>query len=80
MAKPGMARTADRAGGRSYSRVPVAVALGLLGLAGYIVAAVSLADPVLRAPWPVQTAYFVVAGSVWVLPVRWLMLWAARLR
>jgi hypothetical protein len=27
--------------------------------------------------WAAQLGYFVVAGSIWVFPVRWLMLWAA---
>ena len=62
------------------SRVPVAVVGGILGLAAYVVAAATLADHVVRAHWVVQALFFVVAGSLWVLPVRWLMLWAARMR
>ena len=28
-------------------------------------------------PWPVEAIYWCVAGLLWVVPVRWLMLWAA---
>jgi hypothetical protein len=28
--------------------------------------------------WAVQALFFLVAGTVWVVPVRSLMLWAAR--
>ena len=62
------------------SRVPVAVVLGLLGFVAYCAAAVTLADSVLRAPWPVVALYFVAAGVAWVFPARWLMLWAAHQR
>ncbi len=62
------------------SRVTVAVVLGVLGFAAYCAAAVTLADRVLHVGWPLEAAYFVLAGTVWVLPARWLMLWAARMR
>ncbi len=62
------------------SRVPVAVGVGVLGFCAYVVAAVTLADRVLHAPWPLQAVYFVVVGSAWVFPARWLMLWAAHMR
>jgi hypothetical protein len=56
----------------------IAVLVGLVGFAAYIAAAVTLADPLLHGPWPVQTLYFLVAGVAWVFPARWLMIWAAR--
>jgi len=28
--------------------------------------------------WLLQIPYFVLAGTLWVLPARWLMFWAAR--
>ena len=62
------------------SRVPVAAVLGCFGLIAYIGLAVTLADRVTHTHWLAQALYFVIAGSVWVLPMRWLMLWAARLR
>ncbi len=62
------------------SRVPVAVVGGLLGFAAYVALVVALGDHVAGANWAVQALYFVVVGTVWVLPVRWLMLWSVRLR
>lgn len=62
------------------SRVPMALGVGIAGFVAYVVAAATLADWVLRAPWPVQAGYFVLAGTAWAWPARWLMLWAARLR
>jgi Protein of unknown function (DUF2842) len=35
---------------------------------------------VLPGHWVVQALYFLVAGIVWVLPVRWLMLWSVHKR
>lgn len=60
------------------TRVPVAVAIGFAGFVAYIVGAVTLADSVLHGHWALQAAYFVTAGVLWVIPARWLMLWAAK--
>ncbi len=60
------------------SRVPVAVAAGLAGLAVYVGVVVAWADHVLPAHWAVQIVYFAITGTAWVVPIRWLMLWAAR--
>jgi Protein of unknown function (DUF2842) len=57
-------------------RTLVAAVIGLLGFVLYVMAAVALADRV-PAFWPVQALYFVAAGTLWVVPARWLMLWAA---
>jgi len=57
-------------------RTLIATVAGLLGFALYVMAAVALADRV-PAYWPVQALYFVAAGTLWVIPARWLMLWAA---
>jgi hypothetical protein len=59
-------------------RIVVAVVAGLLGFLLYVAAVVALADQMPRH-WAVQVLYFVVAGSAWVVPARWLMLWAARM-
>ena len=37
-----------------------------------------LSDHVLGLGTAAQLAYFAAAGCLWVLPVTWLMLWAAR--
>ena len=84
MAKAALARGARAATSAimksGLPRIPIATAVGLLGFASYVVVVVTLADRLTSAPWPVQALYFVVAGSLWVFPIRWLMLWAARLR
>jgi hypothetical protein len=59
------AENADRHAGRDYLR-PVDVA-----------AAVILPERMPRMPWPLEALYWCVAGLLWVVPVRWLMLWAA---
>ncbi len=60
------------------SRTPIAVIAGLLFFAAWVVAAVTLADEPMH--WAVRAVYFLVAGFVWVFPIRWLMLWAAHRR
>lgn len=58
-------------------RIPIAVVVGLAGFIAYLGVAVALADRVMLAHWAIQALYYLVAGSLWVLPVRWLMYWAA---
>jgi hypothetical protein len=59
---------------------PVAATLmGIAFIIAYIVASVTLVD-VLPGHWMVQALYFMVAGILWVLPVRWLMLWSVHKR
>ncbi len=62
------------------SRTPIAAVAGVLGLAIYIAVAVVLGDQVAHVHWAVQAAYFLIAGSLWVMPMRWLILWAAHRR
>ncbi len=59
------------------SRTPIATVAGLLFVLAYVVGAVLLPERLPRMAWPVQALYWCVAGLLWVLPVRWLMLWAA---
>ena len=59
-------------------RILVASVLGLAGFLAYLVAAVTLYDAVASLNWALQAAYFVVAGTIWVIPIRSLMIWAAR--
>ncbi len=61
------------------ARPAIATLLGLLGFGVYVIVAVALADRINRQ-WAVQLGYFIVAGTLWVLPARWLMLWAAHRR
>ena len=61
-------------------RVPIAIVGGLIGFLIYVIAVVTLGDNVLHAHVLVQFAYYLFVGSVWVLPVRWLMLWSVHKR
>ena len=62
------------------SRITIAVLAGLLGFCVYVGVVVTLADIVLQLHWAVQACYFLVAGSLWVLPIRWLMFWSVHQR
>ncbi len=60
------------------SRTSIAILAGLIFLAAYLFGALALSDRVAGAHWLVQAAYFITAGTLWVLPVYRLMLWAVR--
>ncbi len=62
------------------ARVPLAAVGGCLFLLAWVVAAMVLSDQVMGAGSAIQLAYFIAAGSLWVVPITWLMLWAARSR
>ncbi len=62
------------------NRIVIAVAAGLAGFAAYVAAVLMVGDLVLSMHWAVQAAYFIVAGTAWVMPVRWLMLWSVHQR
>ena len=58
------------------SRRPLAAALMGIGfVVAYVAVAISL-PAVLPKNWVFQALYFLVAGVVWVFPIRWLMLWS----
>ena len=59
---------------------PVAATLmGITFIIAYIVACVTIVDA-LPEHWIIRALYFMVAGVLWVLPVRWLMLWSVHRR
>ena len=60
---------------RLMSRPVAAALMGVVFIILYIAAAITLPD-LLPRHWAVQAVYFLVAGIVWVFPVRWLMLWS----
>jgi hypothetical protein len=60
------------------SRILIATFAGLTGFLAYVAAAVTFADHVAQLHWVAQAVYFLVVGTIWVLPMRSLMLWAAR--
>ena len=64
---------------RVMSRPFAAALMGVVFIIAYIAAAITVPD-VLPRQWAVQAVYFLVAGVVWVFPVRWLMLWSVHKR
>ena len=60
------------------SRTLIAALAGILGFIAYVVAVLQLADVTLGLPWPVEAAFFAVAGIIWVWPAKWLIAWAVR--
>lgn len=64
----------------AMSRAPIAFIAGIVGFCLYMAAVVVLGDTVQTLHWAIQAVYFVVAGSVWVLPIRWLMFWSVHQR
>lgn len=58
------------------SRIPIAIAAGLIGFVAYVAAVIIVADTVQTLHWAIQATYFVLAGTLWALPVRWLMFWS----
>ncbi len=65
---------------RPMSRTPIATLAALAFVFVYIVAVVVLPDYLPRMWWPVEAVYWGIAGLIWVLPVRWLMLWSVHKR
>ena len=57
------------------SRPLIASIAGIAFVVAYIAVAITLPD-VLPGHWAVQAVYFLLAGVVWVFPIRWLMLWS----
>ncbi len=62
------------------SRSTIASLAGILFVLAYMVIAITLPDYFPRLPWPVEALYWLVAGVIWVFPVRWLMLWSVHKR
>jgi hypothetical protein len=61
-------------------RTLIAILAGLAFLAVYLFAVLALADQLMAWHGLLQAAFFIIAGVLWVVPIRWLMLWAARPR
>jgi hypothetical protein len=61
------------------SRAPAAALMGLVFVIAYVAAVVTLVDR-LPGHWAFQAVYFLVAGLVWVIPIRWLLLWSVHKR
>jgi Protein of unknown function (DUF2842) len=56
-------------------RNPAGIAIILALIAGWSVLVATGAPLVDRAPWPVQLAYYLVAGLAWIVPLKPLLRW-----
>lgn len=74
--QPGLASSRGPGYLGTMSRPQIATAAGLLFVVAYVVLVVTLPDLFSRMHWGVEALYWLVAGIVWVFPVRWLMLWS----
>ena len=61
------------------SRPTAATLMGITFIIAYVVGAITVPD-ILPDNWIVHAVYFLVAGVVWVFPIRWLMLWSVHKR
>jgi preprotein translocase subunit SecD len=61
----------------AMSKGLIATVAGLLFVLIYVVVVITLPDLVPRLHWSLEALYWLIAGIVWVFPVRWLMYWAA---
>lgn len=64
-------------GARPMSRPLIATFAGLAFVMAYVVAVITLPDLLPPIPALIMAVYWCIAGLLWVLPIRWLMLWAA---
>ncbi|MFC3126548.1 DUF2842 domain-containing protein [Pseudoroseomonas globiformis] len=59
-------------------RVLLACLAGMAGLLVYLAMVLWAGDHVQGWHWALQLPFFVLAGFVWVFPIRRLMVWAVR--
>jgi hypothetical protein len=56
-------------------RKPAGIALILLLIVGWAVLIASGADLLVGLPWPVHAVYYIIAGIVWIAPLKPLLRW-----
>ena len=56
-------------------RKPAGIFLILLLIAGWAFVAITVAEMLPPLPWPLKALFFVVAGIVWILPLKPLLRW-----
>lgn len=56
-------------------RKPAGIGLILLLIAVWAVIVVSASDLLVGLPWPLHAIYYLIAGTVWVLPLKPLLRW-----
>ena len=60
----------------SPARPRIAAVAGVVFVLAYIVLAITVPDWTGRMNWAAEALYWLVAGIVWVFPIRWLLLWS----
>lgn len=61
-------------------RKAIALALGLLGFLAYLGLVLWIGDHVQRLHWAIHVPFYMLAGTVWVMPALWLIRWAVQPR
>jgi len=56
-------------------RQPAGIALILIWIAAWSVLVVTASALIADLPWPVHVLYYLIAGIVWILPLRPLLRW-----
>jgi hypothetical protein len=56
-------------------RQPAGISAILLWISFWCVAVASAATLIAELPWPVHAIYYLVAGIVWILPLKPLLAW-----
>jgi hypothetical protein len=56
-------------------RKPVGVGLILLLIAAWVVIVVTIAGRIGALAWPLQALFYLIAGIVWILPLKPLLRW-----
>ena len=65
----------DRVPPRPSWRKPAGIGLILLLILAWSVIVASIAGGIGEMPWPLQALFYVVAGTVWILPLKPLLRW-----
>jgi hypothetical protein len=65
----------DRVPVRPSWRKPAGILLILLLILLWAILVATLADFLAGAPWPLLACYYIVAGIVWILPLKPLLRW-----
>jgi hypothetical protein len=65
----------DRLPPKPSWRKPAGIGLILLLILLWSVAVASLAGPVSGLPWPVEASFYLIAGLIWIAPLKPLLRW-----
>jgi hypothetical protein len=60
------------------SRSTLALLIGVVGFLVYILVVTALGDFLVTAHWALQLVYYLVAGMIWIIPARRLIVWGVQ--